>query len=89
METISVPNSEFCCKGKARDEAVAGGGGGGGQRNAAGSEALAVTTVHSCRGTKKTALLVPLRRAYRLLPGIIHYTQQASIILSRKYNARE
>lgn len=46
-------------------------------------------TVHPCRGTKKTALLVPFRRAYRLLPGIIHYTQRAGIILSRKYNARE
>lgn len=50
-----MPNSEFCCKGKARDEAVAGGGGGGGQRNAAGSEVLAVTNCSSLPRNKENS----------------------------------
>lgn len=79
-----MPNSEFCSKGKVRDEAVAGGG----QDMLLGVKCWLLSTVHSCRGTEKTAGLVPLRRAYRLLPGMVHYTLQAGIILSRRYNAR-
>lgn len=36
-------------------------------------------TVHPCRGTKKTALLTPVGREYRLLPGIIYYNQKSGI----------